>query len=310
MLFFKYDIVQEVLNELEPNYKEMISHHTNKLFMYVNSVEILRYYRLTKIKSFDYDLYNKVNFCKKDLFLLNMITESKNNNFYKPNISFLYCTAVAFAADEVLKKYGLTSYSLYLDSLYAKSKGINLSNKYIYKNFVNCFLYSLTELDFISNCLKNTYNEPATIQYAAESINQFKLVMSKNPISLIYNKILDMFRKKDLKSKNYSYKKFKPKNKIYKELISKNIDFEVIKSEIKTEAQTLLNAVNQALYFDKQAYLVEIATNNNWQGITDYYNFLNNQKRIEKERKKAYKIKNKTLILNKKIKEALRKPKK
>lgn len=306
MLFFKHDIVQEILNELTPNYKEMLSLYSNKTFLYVNSIEILRYYRLTKIKSFDYDLYNKVNFYKKDLFLLNMINEAKKNNFYKPNITFLYCTAVSFAADEVLKKQGLTTNPFYLDSLYAKSKGINLSNRYIFKSFKNCFLYSLTELDFLSNCLKNTYNEPATIQYVSESINQFKHAICQNSIFVIYNKFLDIFRSNNLKSKNYVYKKINFKNKIYKDLINKNIDFESIKSEIKTEAQTLLNAVNQALYFDKQADLIEIAANNNWQGITDYYNFINKQKISEKERKKAYKIKNKTMILSKKIKEALK----
>ncbi len=308
MLFLKYDIVQEVLENLAPNYKKMLSNHNDKAFLYVNCIEILRYYRLTKIKPFVYDLYNKVNYWKKDLFLLNMINETKKNNYYKPNITFLYCVAISFSVDEILKKHSLDGYSLALDTLYAKKKGLNLTNKYIYNTFNNCFLFSLTELDFLSNCLRNTYNESATTAYASEAINQFKQIMCGNPLYIISNKIKDLFRKKEYKSKNFKYKRLNIKNKTYYELVHKNIDFDILKQEILNEANILLEAVNQALYFNKQESLVEIATNNSWNGIVNYYNFLNEQTQIEKERKKAYKIKNKTLILNQKIKEALKRP--
>ncbi len=180
--------------------------------------------------------------------------------------------------------------------------------KYIYNTFNNCFLFSLTELDFLSNCLRNTYNESATTAYASEAINQFKQIMCGNPLYIISNKIKDLFRKKEYKSKNFKYKRLNIKNKTYYELVHKNIDFDILKQEILNEANILLEAVNQALYFNKQESLVEIATNNSWNGIVNYYNFLNEQTQIEKERKKAYKIKNKTLILNQKIKEALKRP--
>ena len=58
----------------------------------------------------------------------------------------------------------------------------------------------------------------------------------------------------------------------------------------------LLESVNQALYFDKQASLVEFAANNNWHDIVNYYDFIKLRHDEERQRQLFYKIKQKAKI--------------
>ena len=88
MFYTKYSILKLALDKLELKYQKNINMDSKKIFLYANAIDFLRYFRLTKFKNFDYDLYKKISLYKKDLLLLNYINICKENKYYKPNISY------------------------------------------------------------------------------------------------------------------------------------------------------------------------------------------------------------------------------
>ena len=170
MFYTNYSILKLALRKLEPKYQENINLDSKKLFLYVNAIGFLRYYRLTKLKDFDYDLFEKVSHYKKDLLLLNYINICKENKYYKPNITFLYGIVLYEAIDITLKNNNLQDYNpILLDKFL--NKDIPLSNKFIKKNFSNSLIMSFTELDFFKEGLVRTYSTIYTSTYIEKSLN-------------------------------------------------------------------------------------------------------------------------------------------
>lgn len=280
MFYTNYSILKLALRKLELKYQENINLDSKKLFLYVNAIGFLRYYRLTKLKDFDYDLFEKVSHYKKDLLLLNYINICKENKYYKPNITFLYGIAVYEAIDITLKNNNLQDYNpILLDKFL--NKDIPLSNKFIKKNFSNSLIMSFTELDFFKEGLVRTYSTIYTSTYIEKSLNMLNKTF-KNPFFKLKQFIFNPLKDENLKFNLYSYNK-----KI-------NIDF--LKQEMLENSLKLLESVNQALYFDKQASLVEFATNNNWHDIVNYYDYIKLRHDEERQRQLFYKIKQKAKI--------------
>lgn len=179
MFYTNYSILKLALRKLELKYQENINLDSKKLFLYVNAIGFLRYYRLTKLKDFDYDLFEKVSHYKKDLLLLNYINICKENKYYKPNITFLYGIAVYEAIDITLKNNNLQDYNpILLDKFL--NKDTPLSNKFIKKNFSNSLIMSFTELDFFKEGLVRTYSTIYTSTYIEKSLNMLNKTF-KNP---------------------------------------------------------------------------------------------------------------------------------
>lgn len=292
MFYTNYSILKLALRKLELKYQENINLDSKKLFLYVNAIGFLRYYRLTKLKDFDYDLFEKVSHYKKDLLLLNYINICKENKYYKPNITFLYGIAVYEAIDITLKNNNLQDYNpILLDKFL--NKDIPLSNKFIKKNFSNSLIMSFTELDFFKEGLVRTYSTIYTSTYIEKSLNMLNKTF-KNPFFKLKQFIFNPLKDEDLKFNLYSYNK-KGNNLLNNELNKKiNIDF--LKQEMLENSLKLLESVNQALYFDKQASLVEFAANNNWHDIVNYYDYIKLRHDEERQRQLFYKIKQKAKI--------------
>ncbi len=306
MLYFKYDIFNKVIEKLDIKYQENMNLKSNKTFLYVNSLDILRYYRLSKIKEFDYDLFNKVSLCKKDLMLLNYINVVKNNKYFKSDVTYLYSLCVSLCIDIIVSKYNFDYKDLILLDKFIYNKKIKLNNKYIRNTFKNSFAISFTELDFLKNGLTTTYSFIYTKEYILSSIEEFKNMFSLNPFYKLKQFFFNIFRKKYLKTNNYKYNIRLSKKGINK-ILKSNIDIDSLTNEAINLSLELINCVNNALYFDKQSSLVEFARKNNWYDIVNYYDYLNDRKHKEKERSAMFKIKQKTKIANQKIKNALKK---
>lgn len=292
MFYTNYSILKLALRKLELKYQENINLDSKKLFLYVNALGFLRYYRLTKLKDFDYDLFEKVSHYKKDLLLLNYINICKENKYYKPNITFLYGIAVYEAIDITLKNNNLQDYNpILLDKFL--NKDIPLSNKFIKKNFSNSLIMSFTELDFFKEGLVRTYSTIYTSTYIEKSLNMLNKTF-KNPFFKLKQFIFNPLKDENLKFNLYSYNK-KGNILLNNELNNKiNIDF--LKQEMLENSLKLLESVNQALYFDKQASLVEFAANNNWHDIVNYYDYIKLRHDEERQRQLFYKIKQKAKI--------------
>ena len=292
MFYTNYSILKLALRKLELKYQENINLDSKKLFLYVNAIGFLRYYRLTKLKDFDYDLFEKVSHYKKDLLLLNYINICKENKYYKPNITFLYGIAVYEAIDITLKNNNLQDYNpILLDKFL--NKDIPLSNKFIKKNFSNSLIMSFTELDFFKEGLVRTYSTIYTSTYIEKSLNMLNKTF-KNPFFKLKQFIFNPLKDENLKFNLYSYNK-KGNILLNNELNKKNnIDF--LKQEMLENSLKLLESVNQALYFDKQASLVEFAANNNWHDIVNYYDYIKLRHNEERQRQLFYKIKQKAKI--------------
>lgn len=306
MLYFKYDILNKVISKLDIKYQENMNLKSNKTFLYVNSLDILRYYRLSKIKEFDYDLYNKVSLCKKDLMLLNYINVVKNNKYFKSDVTYLYAICVSLCIDIIISKYNLDYRDLISLDKFIYNNKIKLNNKYFKNNFKNSFAISFTELDFFKNGLTSTYSFIYTKEYILKSIEEFKNMFSLNPIYKFKQLIFNIFRKKEFKTKNYNYNSRLKRYDINK-ILKCNIDIDELINKSINLSLELINCINNALYFDKQASLVEFARKNNWYDIVNYYDYLNDRKHKEKKRSAMFKIKQKTKIANNKIKNALKK---
>lgn len=292
MFYTNYSILKLALRKLELKYQENINLDSKKLFLYVNAIGFLRYYRLTKLKDFDYDLFEKVFHYKKDLLLLNYINICKENKYYKPNITFLYGIAVYEAIDITLKNNNLQDYNpILLDKFL--NKDIPLSNKFIKKNFSNSLIMSFTELDFFKEGLVRTYSTIYTSTYIEKSLNMLNKTF-KNPFFKLKQFIFNPLKDEDLKFNLYSYNK--KGNILLNNELNKKINIDFLKQEMLENSLKLLESVNQALYFDKQASLVEFAANNNWHDIVNYYDYIKLRHDEERQRQLFYKIKQKAKI--------------
>lgn len=292
MFYTNYSILKLALRKLELKYQENINLDSKKLFLYVNAIGFLRYYRLTKLKDFDYDLFEKVSHYKKDLLLLNYINICKENKYYKPNITFLYGIAVYEAIDITLKNNNLQDYNpILLDKFL--NKDIPLSNKFIKKNFSNSLIMSFTELDFFKEGLVRTYSTIYTSTYIEKSLNMLNKTF-KNPFFKLKQFIFNPLKDDDLKFNLYSYNK--KGNVLLNNELNKKINIDFLKQEMLENSLKLLESVNQALYFDKQASLVEFAANNNWHDIVNYYDYIKLRHDEERQRQLFYKIKQKAKI--------------
>lgn len=292
MFYTNYSILKIALRKLEPKYQENINLDSKKLFLYVNAIGFLRYYRLTKLKDFDYDLFEKVSHYKKDLLLLNYINICKENKYYKPNITFLYGIALYEAIDITLKNNNLQDYNpILLDKFL--NKDIPLSNKFIKKNFSNSLIMSFTELDFFKEGLVRTYSTIYTSTYIEKSLNMLNKTF-KNPFFKLKQFIFNPLKDEDLKFNLYSYNK--KGNILLNNELNKKINIDSLKEEMLENSLKLLESVNQALYFDKQASLVEFAANNNWHDIVNYYDYIKLRHDEERQRQLFYKIKQKAKI--------------
>lgn len=292
MFYTNYSILKLALRKLELKYQENINLDSKKLFLYVNAIGFLRYYRLTKLKDFDYDLFEKVSHYKKDLLLLNYINICKENKYYKPNITFLYGIAVYEAIDITLKNNNLQDYNpILLDKFI--NKDIPLSNKFIKKNFSNSLIMSFTELDFFKEGLVRTYSTIYTSTYIEKSLNMLNKTF-KNPFFKLKQFIFNPLKDEDLKFNLYSYNK--KGNILLNNELNKKINIDFLKQEMLENSLKLLESVNQALYFDKQASLVEFAANNNWHDIVNYYDYIKLRHDEERQRQLFYKIKQKAKI--------------
>ena len=292
MFYTNYSILKLALRKLELKYQENINLDSKKLFLYVNAIGFLRYYRLTKLKDFDYDLFEKVSHYKKDLLLLNYINICKENKYYKPNITFLYGIAVYEAIDITLKNNNLQDYNpILLDKFL--NKDIPLSNKFIKKNFSNSLIMSFTELDFFKEGLVRTYSTIYTSTYIEKSLNMLNKTF-KNPFFKLKQFIFNPLKDEDLKFNLYSYNK--KGNILLNNELNKKINIDFLKQEMIENSLKLLESVNQALYFDKQASLVEFAANNNWHDIVNYYDYIKLRHDEERQRQLFYKIKQKAKI--------------
>lgn len=292
MFYTNYIILKLALRKLELKYQENINLDSKKLFLYVNAIGFLRYYRLTKLKDFDYDLFEKVSHYKKDLLLLNYINICKENKYYKPNITFLYGIAVYEAIDITLKNNNLQDYNpILLDKFL--NKDIPLSNKFIKKNFSNSLIMSFTELDFFKEGLVRTYSTIYTSTYIEKSLNMLNKTF-KNPFFKLKQFIFNPLKDEDLKFNLYSYNK--KGNILLNNELNKKINIDFLKQEMLENSLKLLESVNQALYFDKQASLVEFAANNNWHDIVNYYDYIKLRHNEERQRQLFYKIKQKAKI--------------
>lgn len=292
MFYTNYSILKLALRKLELKYQENINLDSKKLFLYVNAIGFLRYYRLTKLKDFDYDLFEKVSHYKKDLLLLNYINICKENKYYRPNITFLYGIAVYEAIDITLKNNNLQDYNpILLDKFL--NKDIPLSNKFIKKNFSNSLIMSFTELDFFKEGLVRTYSTIYTSTYIEKSLNMLNKTF-KNPFFKLKQFIFNPLKDEDLKFNLYSYNK--KGNVLLNNELNKKINIDFLKQEMLENSLKLLESVNQALYFDKQASLVEFAANNNWHDIVNYYDYIKLRHDEERQRQLFYKIKQKAKI--------------
>lgn len=292
MFYTNYSILKLALRKLELKYQENINLDSKKLFLYVNAIGFLRYYRLTKLKDFDYDLFEKVSHYKKDLLLLNYINICKENKYYKPNITFLYGIAVYEAIDITLKNNNLQDYNpILLDKFL--NKDIPLSNIFIKKNFSNSLIMSFTELDFFKEGLVRTYSTIYTSTYIEKSLNMLNKTF-KNPFFKLKQFIFNPLKDEDLKFNLYSYNK--KGNILLNNELNKKINIDFLKQEMLENSLKLLESVNQALYFDKQASLVEFAANNNWHDIVNYYDYIKLRHNEERQRQLFYKIKQKAKI--------------
>lgn len=292
MFYTNYSILKLALRKLELKYQENINLDSKKLFLYVNAIGFLRYYRLTKLKDFDYDLFEKVSHYKKDLLLLNYINICKENKYYKPNITFLYGIAVYEAIDITLKNNNLQDYNpILLDKFL--NKDIPLSNKFIKKNFSNSLIMSFTELDFFKEGLVRTYSTIYTSTYIEKSLNMLNKTF-KNPFFKLKQFIFNPLKDENLKFNLYSYNK--KVNILLNNELNKKINIDFLKQEMLENSLKLLESVNQALYFDKQASLVEFAANNNWHDIVNYYDYIKLRHDEERQRQLFYKIKQKAKI--------------
>lgn len=292
MFYTNYSILKLALRKLELKYQENINLDSKKLFLYVNAIGFLRYYRLSKLKDFDYDLFEKVSHYKKDLLLLNYINICKENKYYKPNITFLYGIAVYEAIDITLKNNNLQDYNpILLDKFL--NKDIPLSNKFIKKNFSNSLIMSFTELDFFKEGLVRTYSTIYTSTYIEKSLNMLNKTF-KNPFFKLKQFIFNPLKDEDLKFNLYSYNK--KGNILLNNELNKKINIDFLKQEMLENSLKLLESVNQALYFDKQASLVEFAANNNWHDIVNYYDYIKLRHNEERQRQLFYKIKQKAKI--------------
>lgn len=292
MFYTNYSILKLALRKLELKYQENINLDSKKLFLYVNAIGFLRYYRLTKLKDFDYDLFEKVSHYKKDLLLLNYINICKENKYYKPNITFLYGIAVYEAIDITLKNNNLQDYNpILLDKFL--NKDIPLSNKFIKKNFSNSLIMSFTELDFFKEGLVRTYSTIYTSTYIEKSLNMLNKTF-KNPFFKLKQFIFNPLKDENLKFNLYSYNK--RGNILLNNELNKKINIDFLKQEMIENSLKLLESVNQALYFDKQASLVEFAANNNWHDIVNYYDYIKLRHNEERQRQLFYKIKQKAKI--------------
>lgn len=292
MFYTNYSILKLALRKLELKYQENINLDSKKLFLYVNAIGFLRYYRLTKLKDFDYDLFEKVSHYKKDLLLLNYINICKENKYYKPNITFLYGIAVYEAIDITLKNNNLQDYNpILLDKFL--NKDIPLSNKFIKKNFSNSLIMSFTELDFFKEGLVRTYSTIYTSTYIEKSLNMLNKTF-KNPFFKLKQFIFNPLKDENLKFNLYSYNK--KGNILLNNELNKKINIDFLKQEMLENSLKLLESVNQALYFDKQARLVEFAANNNWHDIVNYYDYIKLRHNEERQRQLFYKIKQKAKI--------------
>lgn len=292
MFYTNYSILKLALRKLELKYQENINLDSKKLFLYVNAIGFLRYYRLTKLKDFDYDLFEKVSHYKKDLLLLNYINICKENKYYKPNITFLYGIAVYEAIDITLKNNNLQDYNpILLDKFL--NKDIPLSNKFIKKNFSNSLIMSFTELDFFKEGLVRTYSTIYTSTYIEKSLNMLNKTF-KNPFFKLKQFIFNPLKDENLKFNLYSYNK--KGNILLNNELNKKINIDFLKQEMLENSLKLLESVNQALYFDKQASLVEFAANNNWHDIVNYYDYIKLKHNEERQRQLFYKIKQKAKI--------------
>lgn len=292
MFYTNYSILKLALRKLELKYQENINLDSKKLFLYVNAIGFLRYYRLTKLKDFDYDLFEKVSHYKKDLLLLNYINICKENKYYKPNITFLYGIAVYEAIDITLKNNNLQDYNpILLDKFL--NKDIPLSNKFIKKNFSNSLIMSFTELDFFKEGLVRTYSTIYTSTYIEKLLNMLNKTF-KNPFFKLKQFIFNPLKDEDLKFNLYSYNK--KGNILLNNELNKKINIDFLKQEMLENSLKLLESVNQALYFDKQASLVEFAANNNWHDIVNYYDYIKLRHDEERQRQLFYKIKQKAKI--------------
>lgn len=292
MFYTNYSILKLALRKLELKYQENINLDSKKLFLYVNAIGFLRYYRLTKLKDFDYDLFEKVSHYKKDLLLLNYINICKENKYYKPNITFLYGIAVYEAIDITLKNNNLQDYNpILLDKFL--NKDIPLSNKFIKKNFSNSLIMSFTELDFFKEGLVRTYSTIYTSTYIEKSLNMLNKTF-KNPFFKLKQFIFNPLKDENLKFNLYSYNK--KGNILLNNELNKKINIDFLKQEMLENSLKLLESVNQALYYDKQASLVEFAANNNWHDIVNYYDYIKLRHDEERQRQLFYKIKQKAKI--------------
>lgn len=289
--YLYYSFAKKAINNLESKYLENFQIDNSKIFLYSNTIDISSLCNLTKIRKKSYDLYELLN-TKQDYFLLQLVYEAKRNKFYQNNVLFLY----SIASSIVLKRYlnnitMLTNCSSEFDYNYAYySDQVDISKNNICKLFPNAFLYSFTELDYIKNSLTNTYFLPMTDRILHNSLNQYKKILNGSIFSRPKFFFTDLIsNKKNIKIKDFKYNKYKPNEELLHVKFNESlIHFDKVIQKALFEASELLDAINQALYFDKEKPLILFCEQYQWNSIKQYYEYIELRKKDEKERNKEY----------------------
>ena len=291
-LYTNYLFTKSVIDSLESKYKEQIALDDNKIFLYSNTYNIIEAFRLSKSKIKTYDLYTKISTTKQDLFIYNLIKQTKNNNYQPNNILFLYSIATSLILKEHLNKCEpIKENSNLLDYEYAKISGVDISGRKLKNIFPSGFMYSFLELDFLSSSLTDTYLLPQLTKYMQVSVNELRKCIYKNPFRSIKQKY------KDLTCYKKSYTKYK--NFVYKNKYKKLLNLKVIKDEQELNLDDIINqaykeslefidAINDLLYFDKNAKILEFVEKYEWNSIKEQEQFVKKQKKLDKLRHKRY----------------------
>lgn len=289
LYYTEYCIARNAIEALDYKYLEKLDLSNSKLFLYANTYEMPKFYRLLKKHRTSYDLYEKITNYRQDLLIKSLIDEVKRSKYYAPYILMLYSISSSLILHEEMKKTNILPYQYSQYDCYAMKKE-NIED--LYKSFKNSFIYSFTELDLLKDSLKSTYHMPLTDKYMLESIKVFKRCLNPNPLFRAFAFIVDLlfFRKTNISYKNCilkkTFKNFTPDFK-YNE---NSISFDEFINKISAKVTLFLDAINQALYFDKEAPLVEFVQEYNWDSIADYYDFLAAEKEKAKLRNRRYSL--------------------
>ena len=287
-----YYFFKDALKNLDEKYLKYIRPTDSKIFLKANALNIPKYYKSNKLRSYDYGIKHKLHNLNTKEFLETLCEYTLNNGIDDENLLLLYGIVAEYTIESYINPFVIARSGLYSKSkikthkyrynknklekaldqiLFKEREGIDLLKINLVKKFRGGFRFSFIDLNMLDYAINKVYFFPNTFSLYTKSTKLFKFFSTHYKIDFLHLKNITIYTNNFLRSifskqfeyispytklKNIDYKN--KNNNPYPDLSTgENIykDFDTLYNEALEKVQVYYDAINKFIFLhNKKAF--------------------------------------------------------